>query len=89
MGSQVPASQAPTSQPDPAPAAVAENPAPQVEAQKPLTAEELRTLLNGYISRHSMEDAIEKLKGYGCNRVSEALTLEPAKLAELAAVLRG
>jgi len=56
---------------------------------KPLTADELRTLLNGYIARHSMEEAIKQLQAFNCNRVSEALTLEPAKLAELAAVLRG
>ena len=58
-------------------------------ASKPLTAEDLRALLNGFIARHSMEAAIEVLKSFGCNRVSQALTMEPAKLAELAAKLNG
>jgi hypothetical protein len=34
-----------------------------------------------------MEDALDVLKSFKCARVSEALTLEPAKLAELAAKL--
>ena len=56
---------------------------------KPLTAEELRALLNGYIARHSMEEAIGKLREFGCNRVTEALALEPVKLNVLAEALRG
>jgi len=56
---------------------------------KPITADELRTLLNAYIAKHSMEDAIGQLKAYGCNRVSEALTLVPAELNGLAEALRG
>jgi hypothetical protein len=56
---------------------------------KPLTAEELRALLNGYIARHSMEDAIGKLREFGCNRVTEALALEPVKLNALAVALNG
>ena len=58
-------------------------------APKPISAEELRSLLNAFISKHSMEEAIEKLRSFGCNRVTEALALEPAKLNELAAVLNG
>ena len=58
-------------------------------APKPVSAEELRSLLNAFISKHSMEEAIEKLRSFGCNRVTEALALEPAKLNELAAVLNG
>jgi phage-related tail fiber protein len=58
-------------------------------ALKPISAEELRSLLNAFISKHSMEEAIEKLRSFGCNRVTEALALEPAKLNELAAVLNG
>ena len=58
-------------------------------ANKTVSADELRTLLNGYIAKHSMEEAIEILKSFGCNRVTEALALEPTKLAELAAALRG
>ena len=56
---------------------------------KTVSADELRTLLNAYISKHSMEGAIEKLKSFGCNRVTEALALEPTKLNELAEALRG
>ena len=56
---------------------------------KPVSAEELRSLLNAFISKHSMEEAIEKLRSFGCNRVTEALALEPAKLNELVAVLNG
>lgn len=56
---------------------------------KTISAEELRALLNGYIARHSMEEAIERLKSFGCNRVTEALALESAKLNELAAILNG
>lgn len=54
-----------------------------------LSADELRALLNGYIARHSMEEAIEKLRAFGCNRVTEALALEAVKLNELAATLNG
>jgi hypothetical protein len=62
---------------------------PSTADAKPLSAEELRALLNGYIAKHSMEDAIGKLKAFGCNRVTEALSLEPAKLNELVEALRG
>ena len=60
-----------------------------VSAPKPISAEDLRSLLNAFISKHSMEEAIEKLRSFGCNRVTEALALDPAKLNELAAVLNG
>jgi hypothetical protein len=56
---------------------------------KPASGDELRSLLNAYIQKHSMELAIDKLKAFGCNRVSEALVLEPAKLNELVEALRG
>ena len=62
---------------------------PNTASAKPVTAEELRALLNGYISRHSMEEAIAKLREFGCNRVTEALALEPEKLNQLVAVLNG
>lgn len=80
----VPVTEASASEPAPTEA----QPAAE-STQKSLTADELRNLLNGYIARHSMEEAIKQLQKFNCNRVSEALTLEPAKLAELAAVLRG
>ena len=54
-----------------------------------IDADQLRGLLNGYIARHSMEDAIEKLRAFGCNRVTEALALESDKLSQLAATLNG
>lgn len=54
-----------------------------------IDADQLRALLNGYIARHSMEEAIEKLRAFGCNRVTEALALEAVKLNELAATLNG
>jgi hypothetical protein len=54
-------------------------------AVKPVSADELRSLLNAFIQKHSMEEAIEKLKSFGCNRVTEALGLDPVKLNELAA----
>jgi hypothetical protein len=54
-----------------------------------IDADQLRALLNDYIARHSMEDAIEKLRAFGCNRVTEALALESVKLNELAATLNG
>jgi hypothetical protein len=54
-----------------------------------VTADQLRTLLSEHIARHSMEDAIGKLRDFGCNRVTEALQLEPAKLSALAEALRG
>lgn len=59
------------------------------ESPKPITADDFRTLLNGFIQRHSMEEAIGQLKAYDCNRVSEALALDPAKLRELVAALNG
>ena len=61
--------------------------APAGEATKPISADELRALLNGYIKKHTMEAAIAILKEFGCNRVTEALALEPTKLNELAAKL--
>jgi len=54
-----------------------------------VTADQLRTLLSEHIAKHSMEDAIGKLRDFGCNRVTEALQLEPAKLSALAEALRG
>jgi hypothetical protein len=60
-----------------------------VPEAKPITADELRALLNGYISKHSMDEAIGKLREFGCNRVTEALSLDPVKLGELAEALRG
>ena len=68
---------------------------PVVEAQasasvpsKPIDADTLRGLLNAYIAAHSMEEAIAILQAFGCNRVTEALALDPAKLAELAGRLQ-
>jgi hypothetical protein len=67
----------------------------KAEAAQPINgatkidADQLRALLNGYIARHSMEDAIEKLRAFGCNRVTEALALESDKLSQLAATLNG
>jgi hypothetical protein len=49
----------------------------------------LRALLNSYISRHTMEEAIERLRAFGCDRVSEALALESVELNKLAATLNG
>jgi hypothetical protein len=56
-------------------------------AVKPVSADELRALLNAYIQKHSMEDAIARLQEFGCNRVTEALALAPEKLNGLAKVL--
>jgi len=56
-------------------------------AIKVVSADELRTLLNAYIQKHSMEEAITVLKTFNCNRVTEALSLDPAKLNELAGQL--
>ncbi len=50
---------------------------------KPVTGDDLRTLLNAFIAKHSMEDALALLQEFKCNRVSEALSLEPATLAKL------
>ena len=60
--------------------------APEVRT---VSADELRSLLNGYIAKHSMEEAIGQLKAFGCNRVTEALALEPVKLKALAEALCG
>jgi hypothetical protein len=60
--------------------------APEVRT---VSADELRSLLNGYIAKHSMEEAIGQLKAFGCNRVTEALALEPVKLNALAEALCG
>lgn len=57
------------------------------QATKPISADELRALLNGYIKKHTMEAAIAILKEFGCNRVTEALALDPIKLNELASKL--
>ena len=60
--------------------------APEVRT---VSADELRSLLNGYIAKHSMGEAIGQLKAFGCNRVTEALALEPVKLKALAEALCG
>ena len=60
--------------------------APEVRT---VSADELRSLLNGYIAKHSMEEAIGQLKAFGCKRVTEALALEPVKLNALAEALCG
>lgn len=62
---------------------------PESSVPKTLSIDEFRALLNEYIQKHSMEEAIGQLKAFGCNRVTEALALEPAKLSQLAAALRG
>lgn len=62
---------------------------PVVASKGTVTADELRALLNGYIAKYSMEAAIDQLKTFGCNRVTEALALEPEKLSALAAALNG
>ncbi len=56
---------------------------------KPISADDLRSLLNSYIKKHGMDEAIAQLKRFGCNRVTEALALDPIKLNELAAALNG
>ena len=54
-----------------------------------LSADELRTLLNAYIAKYSMEKALEVLGAFECSRVSEALELEPVKFSALVAALNG
>jgi len=70
---------------------VAEKPTstPTAVESKPITKEILTELTNGYIARHSMKEALAILKTTGCQRLSEAMAMEPAKLAELAEKLRG
>jgi hypothetical protein len=58
-------------------------------AAKPITKEELTALANGFIQRHSMEDAFALLQSYGCGRINEVLALPTDKLNELAEKLRG
>jgi hypothetical protein len=72
----------PATPPSPVKVDVADN-----ATAKTVTADELRSHLNGYIARHSMEEALVQLESFGCRRVSEALNLEPAKLNALATVL--
>jgi len=67
-------SKAPTKQPDPA-------------SSTPITAEALRGVLDSFIQRHSMDEAINTLKAHGCNRVSEALALPADKLNALWAAI--
>jgi hypothetical protein len=80
---------------DPTPASAAQTAEVSVTTQSAtaskstVSADELRALLNGYIAKHSMEEAIGQLKTFGCNRVTEALSLEPEKLNKLAEALRG
>lgn len=70
------------------PATASSATAPAGEA-KPISADDLRSLLNSYIKKHGMDEAIAQLKRFGCNRVTEALALDPVKLNELAAALNG
>ena len=62
---------------------------PATSTHEPPSADDLRALLNGYITRHSMEDAIGVLRSFACNRVTEALALPPETLIQLAASLNG
>jgi hypothetical protein len=55
----------------------------------PITKEELTSLANGFIQRHSMEDAFAAINAFGCSRINEAMALPPEKLAALAEKLRG
>jgi hypothetical protein len=82
-----PVVQAQQSIPDPRPAPGAVT-GPVTES-KPITKEILTELANGYIARHSMEAAFAILKTTGCQRLNEAMAMEPAKLAELAEKFRG
>ena len=72
----------------PAEAAKTEAASPSAD-RAPISADELRSGLNSYIARHSMEEAIAILQTFGCNRVSEALALDPQKLNSLVEKLRG
>ena len=58
-------------------------------AAEVVSENELRSLLNGYIQKHSMEEAIEKMRAFDCNRVTEAMALDAGKLHELVAALHG
>ena len=69
------------------PATAASSTAPAGDPAKPISADDLRSLLNSYIKKHGMDEAIAQLKRFGCNRVTEALALDPVKLNELASAL--
>lgn len=56
---------------------------------KPIDKETLTVLVNGFIARHSMEEALAILDDFECQRISEALALDPAKLNALAEKFRG
>ena len=83
------AAQDPTQPSAAAPAEVSATTQPAPAPQTTVGADELRALLNGYIAKHSMEDAIGKLREFNCNRVTEALSLPADQLSLLAAALRG
>ena len=68
----------------PTPTTAEPTPAPT----KPIDAEALRGLVNTYIAAHSMEAALALLQEFKCNRINEAMTLEPAKLSALVARLQ-
>ena len=72
----------------PAEPASAAAPAEVPSTPSKIDADTLRSLLNAHIAKHSLEEAIAILQAFGCNRVTEALALDPAKLAELAGRLQ-
>lgn len=63
-------------------------PAPGAGSELP-TVETLRNALDGYIQRHTMDQAISLLQGYGCQRVSEAMALPAEKLSALWVAVNG
>ncbi len=61
--------------------------APAAPTDQPVSAEEFRALLNAYIAKNSMEAAIEKLRSFNCNRITEALSLPAEQLQALVEAL--
>lgn len=71
-------------------------PQPSLRAQdrdrddpRPFSYAELRYFFDNYVASHSIEQAVEILKSFGCNRITEAAALDPARMNELVDSIAG
>jgi hypothetical protein len=50
---------------------------------EPVTKDQLKAVIQGYLTRHTEEEAVAILRSFGCGLVSEAMALPADKLSEL------
>ena len=68
------------------------NPTPNTPAPtvaEPVTKDQLKAIIQGYLTRHTEEEAVAILRSFGCGLVSEAMALPADKLIELVSKFNG